>query len=96
MLPKENPEEFYSRFHEQLLVSQEWPGKYLFKFIVRIGEVEEKVLTDLFLATDATFSCKESSKNTFVSLSVLVTMDSPSAIVAIYKQVKTIKGVITL
>ncbi|MDB2702239.1 DUF493 family protein [Flavobacteriaceae bacterium] len=96
MLPKENPEEFYSRFHEQLQLSQEWPGKYLFKFIVRIGEVDEKVLTDLFLATDATFSRKESSKNTFVSLSVLVTMDSPSAIVAIYKQVKTIKGVITL
>jgi hypothetical protein len=96
MLPKENPEEFYSRFHEQLKISQEWPGKYLFKFILRIGEVEEKVLTDLFLSTDATYSRKKSSKNTFVSLSVLVSMENPAEIIAIYKKVKTIKGVITL
>ena len=33
MIPKENPEEFYSRFHEQLTDSQEWPGPFLFKFI---------------------------------------------------------------
>ncbi|MEL0301581.1 MAG: hypothetical protein VW976_06835 [Flavobacteriaceae bacterium] len=44
MLPKENPEEFYSRFHEQLLNSQEWPGDYLFKFILREGEVKEDVI----------------------------------------------------
>ena len=88
--------EFYDKLKLSLDNSTTFPAKYLFKFIVRIGEVDEKVLTDLFLATDATFSRKESSKNTFVSLSVLVTMDSPSAIVAIYKQVKTIKGVITL
>ena len=35
MIPKENPEEFYSRFHEQLTDSQEWPGPFLFKFIIR-------------------------------------------------------------
>ncbi len=96
MLPKENPEEFYSRFHEQLEISQEWPGKYMFKFILRIGEVEEKNLTDLFVSTDATYSRKKSSKNTFLSLSVLVTMQNPAEIISIYKKVKTIKGVITL
>ena len=48
MLSNENPEEFYSRFHEQLLASQKWPGPYLFKFILRDGETDENVLTKLF------------------------------------------------
>ena len=28
-------EDFYSRFYEQLNLSQKWPGSYLFKFIVK-------------------------------------------------------------
>ena len=28
-------EDFYSRFYDQLLESQNWPGFYLFKFIVK-------------------------------------------------------------
>ena len=56
MLPKENPEEFYSRFHEQLLNSQEWPGVYLFKFILREGEVKEDVLKEMFTQKSAVFS----------------------------------------
>ena len=85
MLPKENPEEFYSRFHEQLLNSQDWPGVYLFKFILREGEVKEQVLKDMFTQKEAVFSKKASSKKTFTSLSVKVTMEDPDAVIAIYK-----------
>ena len=96
MLPKENPEEFYSRFHEQLLNSQEWPGKYLFKFIIRLGEVDEGVLLDLFTGMDTKIGRKVSSKNTFTSISITVSMHSPAKVIAIYKQAQSIKGVITL
>lgn len=96
MLPKENPEEFYSRFHEQLLDSQEWPGIYLFKFILREGEVKEDVLKEIFTQKEAVFSRKVSSKKTFTSLSVKVKMEDPDAVIAIYKQAQKIKGLITL
>lgn len=96
MLPKENPEEFYSRFHEQLLNSQDWPGVYLFKFILREGEVKEQVIKDMFTQKEAVFSKKASSKKTFTSLSVKVTMEDPDAVIAIYKQAQKIKGLITL
>ncbi len=96
MLPKENPEEFYSRFHEQLLNSQDWPGVYLFKFILREGEVKEQVLKDMFTQKEAVFSKKASSKKTFTSLSVKVTMEDPDAVIAIYKEAQNIKGLITL
>ena len=96
MLPKENPEEFYSRFHEQLRVSQEWPGQYLFKFIVRDGEVSEETLKRMFLQKEAVFSKKVSSKKTFISISVKVVMEDPDAVIAIYKKAQKIKGLITL
>ena len=96
MLPKENPEEFYSRFHEQLLNSQEWPGVYLFKFILREGEVKEDAIKELFPHKSAVFSRKVSSKKTFTSLSVKVNMEDPDAVIAIYKQAQKIKGLITL
>lgn len=96
MLPKENPEEFYSRFHEQLLNSQDWPGQYLFKFILREGEVNEQVLKDMFIQNEAVFSKKASSKKTFTSLSVKVIMEAPDAVIAIYKKAQKIKGLITL
>ena len=96
MLPKENPEEFYSRFHEQLLNSQDWPGIYLFKFILREGEVKEDVLKEIFTQKEAVFSRKVSSKKTFTSLSVKVKMEDPDAVIAIYKKAQKIKGLITL
>jgi len=96
MLPKENPEEFYSRFHEQLLNSQDWPGQYLFKFILREGEVNEQVLKDMFTQNEAVFSKKASSKKTFTSLSVKVILEDPDAVIAIYKKAQKIKGLITL
>jgi putative lipoic acid-binding regulatory protein len=96
MLPKENPEEFYSRFHEQLLNSQDWPGQYLFKFILREGEVNEQVLKDMFTQNEAVFSKKASSKKTFTSLSVKVIMEAPDAVIDIYKKAQKIKGLITL
>ena len=96
MLPKENPEEFYSRFHEQLLNSQEWPGDYLFKFILREGEVKKDVLKEMFTQKSAVFSRRVSAKKTFTSLSVKVKMEDPDAVIAIYKQAQKIKGLITL
>lgn len=96
MLSKENPEEFYSRFHEQLLASQKWPGPYLFKFILRDGETDENVLIKLFDGIKAKFTKKQSSKKTFTSISVMAQIEDPDAVIAIYRKAQQIKGLITL
>ena len=96
MQAKENPEEFYSRFHEQLLDSQEWPGRYLFKFILRIGEVEESALTDLFRDIQCKISRKTSSKQTFISITIAAEMRHPDQVIGIYKKAQSFPGVITL
>ena len=43
-----NNYEFYSRFHEQLKKSQSWPGKYMFKFILKSNHPDRNKLEDFF------------------------------------------------
>lgn len=96
MIPKENPEEFYSRFQEQLKDSQEWPGPFMFKFIIRGDDQKVKKLRDIFEGTDAKYKLKNSSKKTFVSVSFLTTMKNPASVIDVYKKASAIEGIITL
>ena len=96
MLPKENQEEFYSRFQDQLKDSQEWPGPFMFKFIIRGDDQKVKKLREIFEGTNAKFKLKKSSKKTFVSVSFLVTMENPISVIDVYKKTSSIEGIITL
>jgi len=96
MLPKENQEEFYSRFQDQLKDSQEWPGPFMFKFIIRGDDQKIKKLREIFEGTNAKFKLKKSSKKTFVSVSFLATMENPISVIDVYKKTSSIEGIITL
>jgi putative lipoic acid-binding regulatory protein len=96
MIPKDNPEEFYSRFHEQLTDSQDWPGPFLFKFIIRGDEEKIDRLKQIFEDKRAKLKLKNSSKNTFVSVTFLAEMENPDEVISIYKAASSIEGIITL
>ena len=40
--------DFYERFQKQLEESQNWPGLYMFKFIVKSNSLQIDKLKDLF------------------------------------------------
>ena len=44
MNSNENPKKFYERFHGQLKASQDWPGLYMFKFIVKSKSLQVEKL----------------------------------------------------
>ena len=96
MITKKNPEEFYSRFHKQLKDSQEWPGPFLFKFIIRGDQQKVENLKQMFEGKQAKLKLKNSSKNTFVSVTFLAEMENPTEVINIYKAASTIEGIITL
>ncbi len=96
MNPEISPKDFYSRFYDQLVNSQNWPGKYLFKFIVKSESPQLNELKNYFESTDAIISEKKSSKKSFTSLSVKVEMKTPEDVIDIYKKSSKLKGVITL
>ena len=86
-------EEFYSRFSENLESSQQWPGPYMFKFILKEKETSRE---DIFKGMDAVFSIKKSSKNNFISISIRLIMKNPESVIQIYKIVSKFKGVLSL
>ncbi len=74
-------EEFYSRFHNQLNESQNWPGEYLFKFIVKDNSDEFKSLKK-YLNNYKEKILKSSSNNKFISISFRYTMlNSPNDVI---------------
>jgi putative lipoic acid-binding regulatory protein len=95
---KQNPETkaFYERLKQQLEDDTTWPSPYMFKFIVpasleKIAEIEA-----VFNNLNADINTRDSSKGTYTSVSIKVTMESPEAVVEKYLEVSKVEGVISL
>lgn len=96
MSTEQKSEEFYSRLKEQLKEDTSWPAPYLYKFIVpaqneKIAEIER-----IFDNLNALIQTRDSSKGTYTSLSIKVTMSSPDAVIEKYLEVSKVDGVISL
>ena len=96
MNSKENPDDFYERFQQQLEESQAWPGLYMFKFIVKSNIEQINKLKQLFNNPSKGVSLVNSSKNKFQSLTSTIEMKSPMEFIDIYKKASAFKGVIIL
>lgn len=96
MVSDNNKEDFYSRLEDQLVLSQNWPGIYLFKFIVKSSSDHVETIKTYFKKNDPIFKIKNSSKNNFVSLSVNVVMESPKSVILMYQKIGLLEGVIAL
>lgn len=83
-----------SREEFRAILDQEhqWPGWYLFKFIVPRGK-EDQVTA---LLPDAQTSIKASSKGKYRSVTAKMMMLSSQEVVDIYEKVGQIEGVIAL
>ncbi|MCL6266185.1 DUF493 family protein [Flagellimonas myxillae] len=95
-MEKEKSEEFYARLKEQLLENSSWPSKYLYKFIVPTDEEKIEQINTIFDNTGAVIESKKSKKGTYTSISITVQLDSPDAVIAKYKEVSQVEGVISL
>ncbi|GER59350.1 DUF493 family protein [Patiriisocius marinus] len=89
-------DEFYVRLLEQLRGDTTWPAPYLYKFIVPADNQKIADIEAIFDETGAAITTRDSSKGTFTSVSIKVTMDTPEKVVEKYKQVSSIEGVISL
>ncbi|PQJ32766.1 hypothetical protein BST92_12935 [Nonlabens arenilitoris] len=91
-----NSDAFYKKLKDQLADTSVWPAKYMYKFIV--PSLPEKVdkISKIFDGLGAIIENKVSSKGTYTSISIRVTMSSPEAVIDKYKEVGEIEGVISL
>ncbi|MCK0159371.1 DUF493 family protein [Allomuricauda sp. F6463D] len=95
-MDKKDTEEFYNRLREKLLENSSWPSKYLYKFIVPTDEERISQVHKIFDNTGAVIESKKSKKGTYTSLSIMVHLESPDAVIEKYKEVSIVEGVISL
>ncbi|MGB5553651.1 MAG: DUF493 family protein [Flavobacteriaceae bacterium] len=95
-MSKENSEEFYSRLKIQLDQSTKWPADYLYKFIVPSDPIKIETITDIFDNLGAVIESKKSKKGKYTSISITVQLQNPDAVIAKYKEVGKVEGVISL
>ncbi|WP_271424847.1 DUF493 family protein [Aequorivita sinensis] len=88
--------EFYERLKEQLKGDTTWPSPYLYKFVVPADLEKIAEIRAVFDKTDAVINTRDSSKGTYTSISVKVTMSSPEEVVEKYLEVSKVEGVISL
>jgi putative lipoic acid-binding regulatory protein len=89
-------EEFYIRLKAELDNSNEWPAKYLFKFIVPTVNDNVELVEDAFNRIGAVIVTTKSKTGKFTSVSVDVMMESSQQIIDKYLEVSTIEGIISL
>ena len=90
-------EEFYNKLREQLAETETWPADYLYKFIVPSQASKIKQIEDLFDNLGAVITTKVSGKGTYTSVSIILQMKNPDAVIQKYKEVAAqVEGVISL
>ena len=88
--------EFYDRLRQQLQDDTSWPSEYLYKFIVPSSSEKIAEIEAIFDGTGAMINTRDSSKGTYTSVSIKVTLDSPDAVIEKYIEVSEVEGVISL
>jgi len=93
---EKNTAEFYERLKVELDNANSWPAEYLYKFIMpSVGDNVERV-EKTFDNMGAVIRTTKSKTGKFTSVSVDVTMNGSDEVIAKYKEVSTIEGIVSL
>jgi putative lipoic acid-binding regulatory protein len=87
---------FYTKLKVQLEDTTEFPADYMYKFIVPSSENQVKEVQDLFNNKGAVIKTKKSKTGKYISLSVVLKIESADKVIEYYKKVENIKGIISL
>ncbi len=89
-------DDFYKRFEVQLKESQNWPGSYMFKFIIKSNFEDVDTLKSILSQYKGDLKVKSSDKGNYKSISFEGFFDSPIEIISIYKKIGSLDNIISL
>jgi uncharacterized protein len=89
-------DEFYERLKVELDNSNNWPAEYLFKFIVPSTDENIAFVENAFDFMGAAIKTTKSKTGKFTSISIDATVKNADEIIEKYKEVSTIKGIVSL
>jgi putative lipoic acid-binding regulatory protein len=91
-----NTDEFYSKLKVQLDDTTDFPSDYLYKFIVPTLENQVTEIKSIFDNTGAVINTKKSKTGKYVSVSIILKLNTSDEVILYYKKAAKIKGIISL
>ncbi|MCL7764454.1 DUF493 domain-containing protein [Polaribacter sp. Z014] len=88
--------EFYAKLKEQLNGTTKFPADYLYKFIVPTDANQVQEVEDLFNDSGAVINTKKSKTGKYVSVSIVLNIESADKVISYYLKAENIKGIISL
>jgi len=87
---------FYTKLKVQLEDTTKFPADYMYKFIVPSDENQAEEVQDLFNDKGAVIKTKTSKTGKYISLSIVLKIESANKVIEYYKKAGKIKGIISL
>ena len=87
---------FYAKLKGQLEDTTKFPADYMYKFIVPSDENQVEEVENLFNNKGAVIKTKKSKTGKYVSVSIVLKIESATKVIEYYKQAEKIKGIISL
>lgn len=87
---------FYSKLKDQLDDTTKFPAEYMYKFIVPTKDNQVEEVESLFNNKGAVINTKKSKTGKYISVSIVLKVDSSDEVISYYKKAEKIKGIISL
>lgn len=87
---------FYTKLKGQLEDTTKFPSDYMYKFIVPAIGDQQKEVQRVFDNKGAVIKTKKSKTGKYISISVVLKLDSAQVVIDYYKKVEKIEGIISL
>lgn len=87
---------FYTKLKAQLDDTTTFPADYLYKFIVPSDANQVEEVEALFNDSGAVINKKKSKTGKYVSVSIVLKIESSDKVISYYKKAEKIKGIISL
>jgi putative lipoic acid-binding regulatory protein len=88
--------EFYTKLKAQLDDTTKFPADYLYKFIVPTEANQVAEVETIFINSGAVINKKKSKTGKYVSVSIVLKIESSDKVISYYKRAEKIKGIISL
>ena len=92
----QSSEKDFDKLRKDLENLQEWPSDYIFKFIIQNNDNKKDKLLSKFDLTQCRLSSKESSNKKYVSITLIMYMNSADEVIEKYMELSKIDGIISL
>jgi len=87
---------FYTKLKVQLEDTTSFPSDYMYKFIVPLDSNQVQEVEEIFNNSGAVISKKKSKTGKYISVSIVLQVESSDSVISYYKKAAKIKGIISL